>query len=190
MSELRSAQKDVVFEAAMEVVELAAKTAHEVNRAYCVGLGDHSQVPWEEAPDWQRESAIEGAKLISEYPETSPSASHQGWFEQKRKDGWKYGPVKDMEKKEHPCFVPFEDLPPAQQAKDILFGATVRGVLGLGNQQGQDLYVIFDGPPEHESGRFVEVENEQGSAVVSGAVWTERSDGLWALGPFSRKGAR
>ena len=28
----------------MNTIELAAKTAHEVNRAYCSGLGDHSHV--------------------------------------------------------------------------------------------------------------------------------------------------
>ena len=36
-----------------EIKQLAAKTAHEVNRAYCQGLGDYSQLHWEEAPDWQ-----------------------------------------------------------------------------------------------------------------------------------------
>ena len=37
-------------------------------------------------------------------------------------DGWKYGPVKDPEKKEHPCFVPYDDLPPSRaegQGRDL-----------------------------------------------------------------------
>lgn len=45
------------------------------------------------------------------------------------------------------------------------------------------LYVIFDGPPEHESGRFVEVEDENGQGVSAGK-WEERGDGFWTLGPF------
>ncbi len=117
----------------MATIEEAAKTAHEVNRVYCLGLGDDSQLPWEEAPDWQKESAIEGAKLIATDPDTKSSASHESWLEQKRRDGWKYGPVKDPEKKEHPCFVSFDELPASQQAKDALFGATVRGILELGS---------------------------------------------------------
>lgn len=42
-----------------------------------------------------------------------------------RAAGWKYGPVKDPERKEHPCFVPYDGLPPEQRAKDYLFRAVV-----------------------------------------------------------------
>lgn len=45
------------------------------------------------------------------------------------------------------------------------------------------VYVIFDGPPSHESGRFVEVEDEQGQSHKVGE-WKERVGGWWALGPF------
>lgn len=40
--------------------------------------------------------------------------------------------------------------------------------------------VVFDGPPSHESGRFVEVEDEQGRSISIG-TWIDRGDGLWAL---------
>ena len=40
--------------------------------------------------------------------------------------------------------------------------------------------VVFDGPPAHEAGRFVEVENSDGSSIGVGK-WVERDDGLWAL---------
>jgi hypothetical protein len=40
--------------------------------------------------------------------------------------------------------------------------------------------VVFDGPPGHESGRFVEVEDESGASISVGE-WVERPDGLWAL---------
>ena len=52
--------------------------------------------------------------------------SHESWLAEKRATGWKYGPVKDPEKKEHPCCVPYAELPAAQQAKDRLFTGTVR----------------------------------------------------------------
>jgi hypothetical protein len=44
-------------------VEEIAKVAHEVNRAYCQAIGDNSQPTWEEAPGWQRDSAINGVLL-------------------------------------------------------------------------------------------------------------------------------
>lgn len=49
----------------------------------------------------------------------------------------------------------------------------------------EDLFVIFDGPPSHESGRFVEVETADGRSVSAGE-WRERAAGLWSLGPFRR----
>ena len=53
------------------------------------------------------------------------------------------------------------------------------------------LYVIFDGPPSHESGRFVELEDERGNsqgAVPSGATWRRAGKRHWSLGPFARVG--
>lgn len=40
--------------------------------------------------------------------------------------------------------------------------------------------VIFDGPPSHESGRFVECEDEQGRGIKAGE-WKELENGLWEL---------
>lgn len=40
--------------------------------------------------------------------------------------------------------------------------------------------VVFDGPPGHESGRFVEVEDAAGKSIRRGE-WVRRGDGLWAL---------
>lgn len=45
------------------------------------------------------------------------------------------------------------------------------------------VYIIFDGPSGHESGRFVEVEDAEGRGQRVGE-WKERDGGLWALGPF------
>lgn len=40
--------------------------------------------------------------------------------------------------------------------------------------------VVFDGPPAHESGRFVEVEDPEGRGIKAGE-WIDRGNGLWAL---------
>lgn len=52
---------------------------------------------------------------------------------------------------------------------------------------GRPLYVVFDGPPAPESGRFVEVEDADGNSV-GGIGWTASSDGLWRLGPLYKRG--
>ncbi len=108
-----------------------ARVCHEANRAYCRSIGDYSQPPWEEAPEWQKKSAIDGVRFHIVHPEAGPSASHEEWLKAKQADGWKYGAVKDPEKKEHPCFVPFGQLPAEQQSKDYIFTAIVNELKAL-----------------------------------------------------------
>lgn len=110
-------------------IEKIAKACHEVNRAYCLSLGDASQPAWEDAPQWQKDSAILGVKLHVNNPNVGPQASHESWMDQKIADGWKYGPTKDPEAKIHPCIVPFEKLPVEQQAKDFIFRAVVHQMM-------------------------------------------------------------
>jgi hypothetical protein len=110
-------------------IESIAKVCHEANRAYCQSIGDNSQPTWEDAPEWQRTSAIKGVAFIRDNPSALPSASHESWLDEKRATGWKYGPVKDPEKKEHPCFVPYTELPPEQRTKDALFQGVARTLL-------------------------------------------------------------
>lgn len=104
-----------------------ARVCHEVNRAYCQALGDDSQQSWDEAPQWQRESARMGVDLHLS-GDFGPEASHAAWMRVKIDDGWKYGPIKDEEKREHPCMVPFTGLPREQQAKDYIFRAVVHAL--------------------------------------------------------------
>ena len=106
-------------------VEAIAKVCHEANRAYCAGLGDFSQPAWEDAPDWQKTSAVKGVEFNIENPDAPASASHDSWLAVKEAEGWKFGPVKDPEKKEHHCYVPYGELPVEQQKKDALFKAVV-----------------------------------------------------------------
>lgn len=105
-----------------------AQVAHEANRAWCLANGDTSQPSWENAPDWQRESAINGVHFHIDNTEAGDSASHDNWMDEKRAAGWVYGEVKDPDAKTHPCMLPFEQLPPEQQAKDRLFRAIVHAL--------------------------------------------------------------
>lgn len=110
---------------AVATVERIARTCHEANRALCIAFGDFSQVPWDEAPDWQRKSAIDGVMFRLENPDATPEDMHLSWMNAKALDGWSYGPVKDAEAKTHPSFRPYGELGPEQQAKDHVFGAIV-----------------------------------------------------------------
>lgn len=109
-----------------------ARIVHEANRAYCISIGDSSQPSWDEAPDWQQQSALAGVMAVLNGDVDGPEASHESWLATKHADGWRWGGVKDPEVKEHPCMVPYKDLPEEQKVKDHLFLAIV-------NELGKDL---------------------------------------------------
>jgi hypothetical protein len=105
-----------------------AQVAHELNKAYCESMGDTTQTAWADAPDWQKDSAVKGVQFHMDNPEASPEASHESWLKQKTEEGWTYGEVKDAEKKQHPCCVPYDQLPAGQKAKDYIFRQTVHSL--------------------------------------------------------------
>lgn len=102
-----------------------AMLCHSINAAYCQSLGDESQLEWEDTPDSHQQSLIAGVEMHLANPQATPEQSHESWYKQKEAEGWIYGEVKDLEKKEHPCFLPYDELPLEQKAKDYLFRATV-----------------------------------------------------------------
>lgn len=109
-------------------IEQIAMICHEGNRALCATHGDYSQEPWKWSTAWQQQSAIEGVRWRLDNLDAPESAQHDAWLVAKTDAGWVYGPVKDEAAKTHPCMVPFDQLPPEQQAKDALFTAIVRGL--------------------------------------------------------------
>ncbi|VGO17152.1 hypothetical protein PDESU_05747 [Pontiella desulfatans] len=58
-------------------------------------------------------------------------AVHVRWMEGRLAEGWTHGPVRDEAAKQHPCLVPYNDLPESEREYDR---ATVRATLdGLKN---------------------------------------------------------
>ncbi len=112
------------------LAEQIAQVCHEANREYCRTIGDYSQQHWDQAEPWQRESAIKGVAFALANPTALPSAQHDAWGADKLRDGWRYGPVKDAAKKEHPCLVAYDKLPVQQRLKDALFIGVVRALSG------------------------------------------------------------
>lgn len=108
-----------------------AMMCHAINAAYCQSMGDDSQPAWDDTPESHKQSLIAGVEMHLANPDATPEQSHESWYKVKEAEGWKYGEVKDMEKKEHPCFLPYEELPDEQKAKDYLFRTTVHLVKHL-----------------------------------------------------------
>ncbi|MFJ6566645.1 RyR domain-containing protein [Streptomyces sp. NPDC091292] len=107
-----------------KALEGTARVCHAANRAWQIATGDPAvSPPWDDAPDWQRASAIDGVRKAQ--AGTTGEELHQAWCDFKNRDGWVYGPVKDEAAKTHPCLVPYHELPVEQRRKDALFAAIV-----------------------------------------------------------------
>ncbi len=106
-----------------------AQICHEANRAVCVTNDDLSQPSWDEAPDWQKTSAINGVLFHIAHPHANPRDSHDNWMAEKLRAGWTYGPTKDANAKTHPCLLPYSQLPMSERVKDQILSSIVAAYL-------------------------------------------------------------
>lgn len=97
--------------------EEIAPVVHAAIRAYQKVLGQPTSPPWDEVT-WEKQSTLEGVQFALEDP--TPGQQHNQWMRERLAAGWKWGPLKDNDAKTNPTLVPFEQLPPAEQAKDTL----------------------------------------------------------------------
>jgi hypothetical protein len=165
-----------------------ARVAHELNKAYCESIGDTSQVDWDEAPEWQKRSAVLGVVFHLDNPDATPEASHTSWLQVKTEEGWKYGPVKNAETKEHPCFCAYSELPEAQRAKDYIFRQTVHSLRGFLPKaqttkvptRGQEVMSVTFNPGSREdvaaikqvfADAYDEIDRQIGAVDVRQDVW-------------------
>lgn len=107
--------------------EHIAYVAHNINRAYCEAIGEPVPPHWEEADQDMRNSLLRGVLFTLRHNST-PEMQHEEWMKTKLEQGWKLGPVKDAEKKEHPNLVPYDQLPQEQRVKDFLFRGVVNSL--------------------------------------------------------------
>lgn len=59
--------------------------------------------------------------------------AHEVWAHTRLADGWRWGPARDDEKRQHPCLVPYEDLPESEKEYDrVIAIQTLKTILALG----------------------------------------------------------
>jgi tetratricopeptide (TPR) repeat protein len=105
--------------------------------------------------------------------ETLAKNAHERWAEQRIGDGWRYGPHRDDGRKEHPCLVPYEELPDSEKAYDRMIALeTLRVLVSLG----------YSLQPPGAKGAS---PSEQGSKHDRYMATLRQADlgGLWESGP-------
>jgi len=108
------------------IYELCAQAAYEVNRVYCLSIGEGPQPHWEDTPEWYRCDYLKNTKIVING--STPERNHECWLAIREQEGWKYGPIKDPVKKEHPYMLPYLDLPLEVRTKYALFITTIKSV--------------------------------------------------------------
>lgn len=146
------------------MLESIAKVCHEANGAYCASIGDNTGTSWEDAPRNIKAAAIAGVKILIANPELTSCDMHEAWLDFKTREGWVFGEVKDIKAKTHPCLVPYDELSAAQQTKDIIFSAIVRGMAGLPAME-VPLIETVEAAEVGEVVEVVETETEEVTAV-------------------------
>lgn len=115
----------------MDIIEKAAKAAHEAIKVFNESLGDTSLLPWDETPNAIKLSAIDGVKYLMKNPDADGKTMHTNWMKFKVAQGWSYGSKKDQSKKEHPSIQPYENLQYSERMKDDIFISIVKAHLSL-----------------------------------------------------------
>lgn len=63
-------------------------------------------------------SGITLDKGLTELIELLARNTHDNWAQKRLEEGWKYGPERNEQKREHPCLVPYEKLPESEKNYD------------------------------------------------------------------------
>lgn len=106
-------------------LEAVARTVHEALRGWAEAHGQTDIPAWRDAADWMKVSTRESVRNVLEGKATDGRAQHDQWAQQKIRDGWQWGPIKDAGKKTHPLLVDWNDLPDWERRKDLLINAIV-----------------------------------------------------------------
>ena len=77
--------------------------------------------------------AVALSEEILDLRESLARNAHDVWARQRMAEGWKYGSKRDDARKEHPCLIPYEELPESEKAYDRSMAMeTLKAILALG----------------------------------------------------------
>jgi hypothetical protein len=75
--------------------------------------------------------SLRGVRRVRATPGITAREHHEGWVDDMAELGWRYGPVRDPDLREHPNLVPYGQLRPEEQHKDAAALLLVTWMAGL-----------------------------------------------------------
>jgi hypothetical protein len=106
-----------------------AQIVYEANRAFSEVEGAVAGPPWDSLCNEEKEEIVLSVERLSKSSGSSYAAHHNNWLAAAREAGWRYGPVLNEATREHPCFVPYEQLSEKQKKNDRMIVELVRALI-------------------------------------------------------------
>ena len=69
-------------------------------------------------PKPENTDAIQLSAELNDLVEAMAKNVHEVWAQSRMEQGWTYGPERNDQLKQHPCLVPYEQLPEVEKAYD------------------------------------------------------------------------
>jgi hypothetical protein len=96
-------------------------------------LKKRRRVPVNYRPKPLPTTGVDVSSEILELTELLAKNTHEVWAQQRLADGWRYGARRDDGAKEHPCLVPYDNLPESEKEYDRKIALeTIKTILVLG----------------------------------------------------------
>jgi hypothetical protein len=84
-------------------------------------------------PDPISTTAVELSSDFLKLTELLARNAHEIWAQRRLAEGWKYGPMRNDAAREHPCLVPYDDLPESEKEYDRKMAMeTLKAIIALG----------------------------------------------------------
>jgi len=113
--------------------------------------------------------------------------THDVWARERMAQGWVFGPKRDDEKKQHPCLIPYKDLPDSEKQYDRDAALeTIKTVLSLGYPKpiaagpASDTTFLQGVDPEEKNKRIiVQLKKAKLTVAELRRLWEERLPLVW-----------
>lgn len=106
-------------------LDKVARVAHEACRVWTKCNDMPTPPSWDSLETFTKDRIRKGAKMYLDDSGVAASALHEMWVTEMLGEGWRSGPVRDLEKKTSPMLVPYDKLPLKEQVKDHIFKGVV-----------------------------------------------------------------
>lgn len=93
--------------------QVAGVTFQMIDAYNVIVDGAEPRTDWWFLPEDEQAMTMQAVTALRDAPEISPQQNHERWVEIMLERGWTIGPEVDLDRKEHPFLIPFEELPPA-----------------------------------------------------------------------------